>query len=359
MAENEASLSELFKTAKSNQEDLDTLDPRSEDFKQLLQSSIASLKQCQDLIDRLALFSSNEDLEDIATTNLQYLGVDYILAELTMRPYSPDRKSQLSDASNLLEKFLTRLDEYTLLSKADTKLFQSFKDDRTRFRIVGDNAGLEAKRATKIKRFQEEKQLKSRLKLLREQSQSLNVDDEVIRDLYTGELNLYVHQAFQSLDLISQERAILATIPSQPVHTRAPNQQPNNDTRANGKFADSYTERLDPSSLLQSNRPHRGILDSSGRPLQPFTLTATSRTQMTKDVFRPGHSLPTMSIDEYLDEERKRGGIIEGGGNAGEQTVEPDEDDEKAQDAATMKAREWDEFVEANPKGAGNTTNRG
>ena len=359
MAENESSLSELFEAAKSNQEDLDTLDPRSDDFKQLLQSSIASLKQCQDLIDRLALFSSNEDLEDIATTNLQYLGVDYILAELTMKPYSPDRKSQLSDASDLLEKFLTRLDEYTLLSKPDAKLFQTFKEDRTRFRIVGENAGLEAKRNTKIKRFQEEKQLKSRLKLLRDQSQSLNVDDEIIRDLYTAELSLYVHQAFQSLDLISQERAILAMTPSQPDHTRAPDQQPTNDTRANGKFADLYTERLDPSSLLQSNRPHRGILDSAGRPLQPFTLTATSRKQMTKDVFRPDHSLPTMSIDEYLEEERKRGGIIDGGGNAGEQTVEPDEDDMKAQDAATMKAREWDEFVEANPKGAGNTTNRG
>lgn len=265
----------------------------------------------------------------------------------------------MAHAAELLERFVGRLDEYALLSRPDARLYQSFKEDRVNFRIVHDNAGLEARRNTKIKRFQEEKVLKARLKLLREQSQSLNVDDEVIRDLYTAELNLYVHQAFQSLDLISQERAVLASMPSQPDHTRAPDQRPNSDTRQNGKFADSYTERLDPSSLLQSSRPHKGILDSAGRPLQPFTLTTNSRTQMAKNVFRPGHSLPTMSIDEYLEEERKRGGIIDGGGNAGEQTVEPDEDDEKAQDAATMKAREWDEFVEANPKGAGNTLNRG
>ena len=36
-----------------------------------------------------------------------------------------------------------------------------------------------------------------------------------------------------------------------------------------------------------------------------------------------------------------------------------DEDDMDAADRATMKARDWDEYVEANPKGSGNTLNRG
>ena len=66
-----------------------------------------------------------------------------------------------------------------------------------------------------------------------------------------------------------------------------------------------------------------------------------------------------MSIDDYLEEEKRRGGIIDGGGNANAPQPEPDEDNVEQVDAATMKAREWDEFVEANPKGAGNTLNRG
>ena len=66
-----------------------------------------------------------------------------------------------------------------------------------------------------------------------------------------------------------------------------------------------------------------------------------------------------MTMDEYLEEERRRGGIIDGGGNANAPQAEPDEDNMEAVDAATMKAREWDEFVEANPKGAGNRLNRG
>lgn len=89
-----------------------------------------------------------------------------------------------------------------------------------------------------------------------------------------------------------------------------------------------------------------------------FTLT-DSRKTLQDGVFRSGHNLPTMSIDEYLEEERKRGGIIEGGGEASGIIAEPDEDDYEKGEAETLKARSWDEYVEANPKGAGNTLNRG
>ena len=356
--ENEQSLSSLFESAKNNQEDLDTLDPRSDGFKALLQSTIDTLHKCSKLINQLALFSTNEDLDDISTSDIQYLGIDYLLSELNMRSYSStDRKAQLNTASELLEDFLSRLDDYSLLNAPDKKLLESYKDDRAHFRIIGDAAGLEAKRNTKVKRFQDEKALKSQLKLLSEQTQSLNVDDEVIRKLYLAELNLHVHQSFQALDLISQERQILASIPSQPDPNRQDRPQSDSRDRRNNQ-TQPYSERLDPPSLLSSTRLHRGILDPAGRPLQPFTITS-KRTDLRAGVFRPDHSLPTMSIDEYLEEERRRGGIIDGGGPASEMVVQPDEDDQVALDAATVKAREWDEYVEANPKGAGNTINRG
>jgi immunoglobulin-binding protein 1 len=151
--------------------------------------------------------------------------------------------------------------------------------------------------------------------------------------------------------MISQEYAILAQISSLPTQAQSPpdNRSPN---RSNG-----WSERLDgPVTLGQKGSGP--ILDAKGKPLQPFTIL-DKRSQMQKGVFRPGHNLPTMTIDEYLEEERKRGGIIEGGGNANAPQAEPDEDDMRLVDEATMKAREWDEFVEANPKGAGNTLNRG
>lgn len=80
---------------------------------------------------------------------------------------------------------------------------------------------------------------------------------------------------------------------------------------------------------------------------------------MRNSVFRPDHSLPTMTIDEYLAEEKRRGGMIDGGGGGDQRPPEPDEDDDRWADAETIKAREWDEFKEANPRGSGNTLNRG
>ena len=51
--------------------------------------------------------------------------------------------------------------------------------------------------------------------------------------------------------------------------------------------------------------------------------------------------------------------MIDGGGEANNSGVVADEDDFDKADQETMKQRQWDEFVEENPKGAGNTINRG
>lgn len=154
--------------------------------------------------------------------------------------------------------------------------------------------------------------------------------------------------------MTSQELEILSQMQSAPEPVTAAPPDPRAPARSNG-----YSERLDgPATLGGLGRRGGPLLSPSGKPLQPFTLT-DKRTQLRQGVFKPGHSLPTMSIDEYLEEERRRGGIIEGGGNADAPQPEVDEDNMEAVDAATRKAREWDEFVEANPKGAGNTLNRG
>lgn len=234
-----------------------------------------------------------------------------------------------------------------------------------------------ARRGVKVARFREEKDLKQKLevrmyttcslilylmlicsfreKYLSQNHDRIQNDDEDVRLLYIAEINLYTHQAFQSLDMISQELSMLVTI------RRAPMPPPSShhrgaaeDERRRQNDANGYSDRLDPDlSQLLKGGP---ILNKNGRPLQPFTLL-DRRSQLQQGVFRPGHNLPTMTIDEYLEEEKRRGGIIEGGGEPAPQEV--DEDDMDKADEETMKARDWDEFKEANPRGSGNTLNRG
>ena len=128
----------------------------------------------------------------------------------------------------------------------------------------------------------------------------------------------------------------------------------------NGLSKEQYSDRLDPSLSHLINGGKAGpILSKEGKPLKPFTLLDT-RQRLRDGVFRPDHSLPTMTIDEYLAEEKRRGGMVDGGGEAlGRTAAGIDEDDFAMADVETMKAREWDEFTESNPKGSGNTLNRG
>lgn len=152
--------------------------------------------------------------------------------------------------------------------------------------------------------------------------------------------------------MIAQELKILALMPPTPA-VEQPN--PLNSHDGSVRNGDDYSERLDPPQNF-INGGGGPILNKEGKPLQPFTLL-DNRQKLRNGVFKPGHNLPTMTIDEYLDEERRRGGFIEREQSG--RTAEVDEDDHEKADQETMKAREWDEYTESHAKGSGNTLNRG
>ncbi|EED23278.1 TOR signaling pathway regulator (TapA), putative [Talaromyces stipitatus ATCC 10500] len=353
MTDQPQSLKELFQAAKEQKLSLETsAEPNSDAYRQQVSDTINKLQECQRLISQLSLFSSNEGLEDVSTANLQFLTVDHLLAEVVQRASSTDREAVLRRALGEYEKFLTRLDDYGLLSDRDKKLFEQYTENPARFSLALKNDAAN-RREVKVGRFREEKELKQKLEYFRQNENRLQSDDEATRKLYLAEINLYTHQTFQSLDMIAQELEMLSQMRHAP-----PVSAPQDDPRSrNTPDKNNYSERLDGplSQLLQGGRGGP-LLSKSGKPLQPFTLT-NKRTELQQGVFRPGHNLPTMTIDEYLEEERRRGGILEGG--TSNEVPEPDEDDLDKADEETMKARAWDEFKEDNPRGSGNTLNRG
>ncbi|KJK68467.1 TAP42-like family protein [Aspergillus parasiticus SU-1] len=350
------SLRALFAAAKSEKSVLESrFDTNTEQYRNDVNATIAKLEECARLVAVLSLFSSNEPLEDIATGDLPYLTVSYHLAELLQRSYTSDRVSSLRRALEQYERYLTRLDDYELLNDKDKKLYERYTANPASFSLTPVNDAA-ARREVKINRFREEKELKQRLQYLSDNQSQLQTDDEDVRQLYIAEIKLYTHQTFQSLDLLSQELSMLSAIRnSAPTHDQI---QPEDPRCRKDAQQSEYSERLDPplSQLLQGGK-FGPILSKDGKPMQPFTLL-DRRTQLQQGVFRSGHNLPTMTIDEYLEEEKRRGGIIEGGEKSGIQE-EVDEDDMDRADEETMKARAWDEFTEANPRGSGNTLNRG
>ncbi|KAJ5152376.1 hypothetical protein N7492_010671 [Penicillium capsulatum] len=353
--EQSQTLRSLFASAKDSKSSLESRgDTNTEAYRNDVNAIIAKFTECQRQVSILSLFSSNESLEDVSTGDIQYMTLEYYLADLTQRAPGPDREATLKRALELYEQFLTRLDEYELLSKEDKKLLEQYLANPSSFTLAPINDAA-ARRETKVRRFREEKELKQKLEYLSRNEATLQSDDDDTRRLYLAELQLHIHQTFQALDLLIQELSILSTMRNAPELTQPRADDPRQRSNLGGT---NYSDRLDP-SLSQLLNGGRGgpILNSKGKPMQPFTLL-DRRAQLQDGVFRSGHNLPTMTIDEYLAEEHRRGNVLQGGEQSGVQP-EIDEDDLDKADEETMKARAWDEYVEANPKGAGNTLNRG
>lgn len=176
----------------------------------------------------------------------------------------------------------------------------------------------------------------------------MDYEESVVRNIHLTQISLCTHQALAALESIAQELQILSLAPSHPLTQRTELSEDARERKGGPRV--NYSEKLDPpmATLLGSGKAGP-ILDKDGKPLQPFTLL-NKRDQLRKGVFRPGHNLPTMTIEEYLEEEKRRGGIIEGGGEQSGQRPQIDEDDMNKADEETMRAREWDEFKESNPK---------
>jgi immunoglobulin-binding protein 1 len=285
----------------------------------------------------------------------RYMTINHHLAELIQRIFTPDisfRKSNLLRARDHYDRFLKLLDSYDMLSTSDARLLEAYTEDKANFSTVSTRDAA-ARRDVKIARFRQEKELKRKLEYLQQNPQLAENDEQVVRDLNLTNLTFLTFQTFQSLESMAQELHIISLAPPAP--------PPGSDAsvpdgRQDSRNKDGYSERLD--GQVAGLRNSGPILSSDGKPMRPFTIL-DNRTQLRKGVFRPDHSLPTMTIDEYLEEEKRRGGMIEGGGPQSEVQAEPNEDDMDLADAETIKQRAWDEYVEANPKGSGNTLNRG
>lgn len=335
-------------------------------YRDVLTNAIDDYTECLELIGQLRIFSPNESLEDLSTNELPYLLVQYHLAELIQKiptTTPSERKELLERARHCYERFLFALDSYSLLEPQYSKMLESYTESPTTFSTI-PSSDPAVRRNSKISNFKAEQALKQKLAYLRQNpaygdpdaADGSGGDDEIVRSTHLANLALSVHLTFQQLESLNREAELLAQAP-EPLIPQSSTVEEDERRRQETLKQGGYSDRLDrPFKRLQSlNGP---ILSKEGKPLQPFTIVGT-RQDLAKQVFRPGHNLPTMSIDEYLDEEKRRGGIIEGGGEASWHRPEPDEDDEEKADAETMKARAWDEFTEANPKGSGNTLNRG
>ncbi|KAF8248617.1 TAP42-like protein [Wilcoxina mikolae CBS 423.85] len=346
--EQHSSIRSLLEDADALRDELSRFpDSNSDAYQTKLHSAISQYNKCQDIVERASTFGLNESLEDLTTSNMRCLVIPFRIAELSLKEKSPDRKVVIQRSMELYKEFIALCDSYDLVTPEEMSAAQNAGTKESVSSLPQDPG---ARRKAKIAQFKTEKELESKIQTLQ---CNTNADEEDLRLYYKALLRLAIMQTIQALEMIVLELDILA---KGPILYEGPMKQGEKyDTRSRSPKNNTYDDKLD-------NTPDHikggALLSKDGKPLRPFTLI-NKRQQEKNGVFRPSHNLPTMTIDEYLKEEQKRGGIIEGGGEMSGIRPEWDEDDLELADRDTMKAREWDVFKEQNPRGSGNTLNRG
>lgn len=188
-----------------------------------------------------------------------------------------------------------------------------------------------------------------------------------------------------SLASIAQELELLQGVLGQAhieeeVHVERERQRDDERDRQEGGKRNKEDEmwKLDSPLRGLGGGPKAHLIDERGKPTQPFTILPSAglqnlsdRARMQAEVFRSSHRLPTMTIDEYLEEEQRRGNIITGGGpeqdaqlTASELLALEAENDgtmeaEEKSEQKRQKEEKWAQYTDLNRKGEGNTMNRG
>ncbi|EJD53163.1 hypothetical protein AURDEDRAFT_81407 [Auricularia subglabra TFB-10046 SS5] len=346
-----------------------------DDTQELVASALSDLHALADRVSSLGLFSSNETLEDLTARDMLYLFVPFVLSELEgrVRTTDPqDRMLHLRNAQRLLEQFIRSVDQYSVIPDEDKALWSTAgASDPSR------------RRETKIKQYKHEKAVRGMIDALRasrgqptaegstefddilallpsSSAEPSDADDDGARKVTILCLRFMWGKAQAQLESMKQELELLRSMPPPP------------PTGSQKPEEEDSTWRLDTTAAPGTRGP---LLDSKGKPLRPFTIlpagAASDRQRLQSEVFRPDHRLPTMTIDEYLEEEQRRGNIISGGGPASleqpttsEQLAMDSEMDgtlfgEEKSEEKRQKDENWARYTDTHRKGEGNTMNRG
>ncbi|KAJ1940675.1 Type 2A phosphatase-associated protein 42, partial [Linderina pennispora] len=311
-------------------------------------------KQAQSLVDLLTikdldLFSSNETPDDYSTGELKLILTDAYMGEALQKLNSSAQVTRLS----ILEKSRAHYDQFLslcqnlgILQPAERKILELVKAHKPMAADPGTS------RMQKIERFKAIRAMKQEIATLESRlSENSSKDDaedidEVEREYAVKLVRLRIQQVLDDLSMLESELDMAKQMEQRRTD---PDRRQNEEERSKEWRLDPHSYRVNPAT----GQPSRPVFNDKGQPMQPFVLT-NSRQHIKDSVFRPGWALPTMTVDQYLQQEQERGNIISGGGKEPDAKPEIDDNDYDAQDAETMKQREWDDFKDNNPKGMGN-----
>uniref|UniRef100_A0A3B3ZEX1 Uncharacterized protein n=1 Tax=Periophthalmus magnuspinnatus TaxID=409849 RepID=A0A3B3ZEX1_9GOBI len=300
-------LSELFERGWSALDELDsTQDPlSSHGIQDRVQRAIRGLETASRRVAQLELFSRNEELEEVCTSELKYLLLPALLGALTLKQTSRERRLEiLQTARNYFVDYLQRCKNY-------------------------NSEAVKMSGQAKIERYRQKKEVEAQLEAVKKAVESGKADEETSRQFYLLHLRRWISQSLEEVESIDQELPILKNM-----------------------------------GALKSPRPP----PPSRPPMRPFILTKDavqaqvfgagypSLPTMTVDEWysqhQSHHVLPDQGIPRKVAMEEDRD-TVEVQEEQKEKQIETDDQE------SLQKARSWDDYKDTHRRGYGNRHNMG
>nr|CEL70516.1 TPA: TAP42 family protein [Neospora caninum Liverpool] len=327
-------------------------------------------KGCARAVERLSLFSAGEEWDEIATRNLRYLLLPYVLGRLSLECADiQQRLHGLKEAQIFFREFMADMERLGVCRRDDVRAFDAIVDALQQSDASGDSgsAGVPffpvpgpqnpaARRDELVARAKFEKEIDTKIAaLLRKRREAARrgrsedgedpvqgIDDEEERDFWASLLSRAAAEAVTQMGLIIRELPLL-TMRLQDEERR----------RGGSETSDSrlHQPRASPVPGEASRKP--------------WVYTIKDRSDLRRlyreKVFTPGHNLPTMSLAECAAIEMEM--EVNQIGAAKPKVVEQYTTAQARvarEEAKELEERAWDDWKDDNPRGSGNKmTNKG
>uniref|UniRef100_A0A915Q6G7 TAP42-like protein n=1 Tax=Setaria digitata TaxID=48799 RepID=A0A915Q6G7_9BILA len=289
------------------------------------------LKQCEEKLKLLtkevsarSLFGSNESVDELPTSSLNYLFLPYYLATVTQNVIvgPNERLSSLDRAKIYLQDFLERLKSYNII---DFDFFETYEvNGKKEIGKSKHDIDPSRQRELKLRQFQQEKELIELVENSESELHSNGDDDSLVRELILNRLHLAAIKSVNELRRIEEERPLAEHM-----------------LKIQTGQAEAFSER----AVRQSGQT-------------PFIVT---RDALQKKVFGLGYpSIPTMTVNEWYDDMMKNGrfGVINPGSSENK-SDSSDVDEEIGEERERIRLQKWDEYKDYHRRGWGNMHNKG
>lgn len=297
----------------------------SEIFQKKVSTAVDHFVRATEIVNGLALFSGNEDLSEVPTSELRYLLLPAFLGDLFLRKIETDRMTLLNIAKVYFIDFLKRCKNYGVKDMDLSRYFEETDEPRVEEKSINQMAN---SRQEKIARYKEQKEQEKRIKelqnILGESSRPVT-DEDTQRSYYVLLLKFWINKVVDHLASLQSE-----------------------------------VEILNHMQTLKGREDDRPV---TTKPQQSFKPILITREMIRNKVFGAGYpSVPTMSQEEFLEKEILEGKVVldykedqmKNKGKTSDDESESEDDPVKLQ-----KKRDWDEWKDDHRRGWGNRENMG